>query len=446
MPRKPCNPLGLPLAALALLMLAGCGPDAQPSDSDPDNAFVSVQLAGAGTGNVVSDPAGIDCGEDCESAFDVGTSVDLSASPAAGSSFAGWDGCDELAGATCSVDVASDRAVTATFDAEAPATFGALQVGFSGLPGPWPDAGYALLVGPDDDETPVLDTTTLTDLPTGDYRLDIQPLPICGVGYLPQPATLPLQIEADATAVATIDYAPAASGGLQTEGYRASVVGVHSNSNNVRMYVTLVQDAGRLVAFGCTVSSIEPAGFSGADVRDGNVKNFFVEDAPIVATFDVGEESCETDGGRMDDCKSYVSGAHDLAPDEVEALGAGGLYLRVGASSANGSNLLAQIVPDAGDPSTGVGGDLEVLVDTTGMPQAVRDVFAICVEGRFELGLADGYCTSEDAIYTDLYSGSYEAFLSGFGLNDEDFEIGGDPAEVRPGTTATIEVRYVGPD
>ncbi|HWU87283.1 MAG TPA: hypothetical protein VN253_08410, partial [Kofleriaceae bacterium] len=53
---------------------------------------LTVTKAGLGAGTVMSAPAGIDCGATCTAAYDAGTLVTLTASPAAGSLFAGWSG------------------------------------------------------------------------------------------------------------------------------------------------------------------------------------------------------------------------------------------------------------------------------------------------------------------------------------------------------------------
>ena len=57
---------------------------------------------------VTSAPAGIDCGSVCSARFATGTSVVLTANPDSTSTFAGWRGCDTVAGPQCTV------AVTAT--------------------------------------------------------------------------------------------------------------------------------------------------------------------------------------------------------------------------------------------------------------------------------------------------------------------------------------------
>lgn len=77
---------------------------------------LALALAGAGAGVVRSDPAGIDCGADCDETLLHGTVVTLTAIPDAGSSFDGWGGaCASATGATCIVTMTEARAVTATF-------------------------------------------------------------------------------------------------------------------------------------------------------------------------------------------------------------------------------------------------------------------------------------------------------------------------------------------
>jgi vibriolysin len=63
---------------------------------------------------VSSSPAGISCGSGCQAAFAAGSSVALTATPAAGSIFTGWTG-DCTGGGSCQVTVDQARSVTATF-------------------------------------------------------------------------------------------------------------------------------------------------------------------------------------------------------------------------------------------------------------------------------------------------------------------------------------------
>jgi len=77
---------------------------------------LTVNKAGLGAGNVLSTPAGIDCGATCTAAYDAGTLVTLTASPTAGSLFAGWSGGGCTGTSTCVVTLATATAVTATFN------------------------------------------------------------------------------------------------------------------------------------------------------------------------------------------------------------------------------------------------------------------------------------------------------------------------------------------
>ncbi|MEM9978771.1 MAG: hypothetical protein AAF808_14185, partial [Cyanobacteria bacterium P01_D01_bin.2] len=84
----------------------------------PSDAVVhtlSVTLAGAGSGSVSSNPAGISCGTDCTADYVENTLVTLTASPAVNSTFAGWSGaCSGTS--SCIVTMSQAQAVTATFE------------------------------------------------------------------------------------------------------------------------------------------------------------------------------------------------------------------------------------------------------------------------------------------------------------------------------------------
>jgi alpha-tubulin suppressor-like RCC1 family protein len=84
--------------------------------NQPQQFNLTVVRSGTGTGTVTSNPAGINCGADCSQSFTSGTGVTLTASAAAGSTFAAWSGCDTASGVTCAVTMNSARTVTATFD------------------------------------------------------------------------------------------------------------------------------------------------------------------------------------------------------------------------------------------------------------------------------------------------------------------------------------------
>ncbi len=76
---------------------------------------LTVSLSGSGSGTVTSSPVGISCGSDCAENYAPGTSVVLTATPAAGSSFNGWSGACSGATAQCTVSMGSSQSVTASF-------------------------------------------------------------------------------------------------------------------------------------------------------------------------------------------------------------------------------------------------------------------------------------------------------------------------------------------
>jgi hypothetical protein len=87
------------------------------SQSFPSQACHSLTVARAGTGSgtVTSSPSGIACGSICSLPF--AASVTLTATPASGSTFAGWSGGGCQGTGTCQVTMSSDQTVTATFNA-----------------------------------------------------------------------------------------------------------------------------------------------------------------------------------------------------------------------------------------------------------------------------------------------------------------------------------------
>jgi M6 family metalloprotease-like protein len=80
---------------------------------------LTVSRSGTGGGTVTSSPAGISCGSDCAESYAAGTNVVLTATPDAGSSFAGWSGACTGAAAQCTVTMGSAQNVAASFTAVA---------------------------------------------------------------------------------------------------------------------------------------------------------------------------------------------------------------------------------------------------------------------------------------------------------------------------------------
>lgn len=83
-----------------------------PPPPPPPRYTLQVVKKGSGTGTVTSRPAGIDCGASCQSIYDPGTRLRLSAVPDAGSMVAGWS--RNCAGGEVTMD--RDEVCTVTFD------------------------------------------------------------------------------------------------------------------------------------------------------------------------------------------------------------------------------------------------------------------------------------------------------------------------------------------
>ena len=81
--------------------------------SAPATHTLTVTDAGTGRGSAAG--SGISCPGTCSRSYAAGTIVSLSATPASGSTFAGWSGACRGIGA-CHVTMSAERAVTATFN------------------------------------------------------------------------------------------------------------------------------------------------------------------------------------------------------------------------------------------------------------------------------------------------------------------------------------------
>jgi Divergent InlB B-repeat domain len=77
---------------------------------------LSVELAGSGFGVVSSNPAGIDCGEDCDERYASGTMVTLTAKASSQSLFTGWSDSCTGKSPRCTVRMDTARFVTAVFE------------------------------------------------------------------------------------------------------------------------------------------------------------------------------------------------------------------------------------------------------------------------------------------------------------------------------------------
>lgn len=76
---------------------------------------LSVSKSGSGSGTVISNPSGINCGTVCSATFLENSQVTLYASPSSNSVFEGWSGDCLGSNLTCTLVMNSNKSVTATF-------------------------------------------------------------------------------------------------------------------------------------------------------------------------------------------------------------------------------------------------------------------------------------------------------------------------------------------
>ncbi|WP_147450974.1 InlB B-repeat-containing protein [Corallococcus llansteffanensis] len=103
------------------MLLFACTDNAPPpspgTPEEPPSEATSFQLTltRTGAGTISSSPAGVSCGTTCAASFPGGTSVTLTAEPAAGYRFGGWSGAGCSGTAACTTPLTADTAVQATF-------------------------------------------------------------------------------------------------------------------------------------------------------------------------------------------------------------------------------------------------------------------------------------------------------------------------------------------
>ena len=97
----------------------------------PPQQTLALTFAGTGAGSV-SDSVSLTCSASCQHQYPQGTLVHLTATPAAGSTFAGWSGGGCSGTGTCTVTMSANHAVTATFSTIPPPVTHTLSVSKSG--------------------------------------------------------------------------------------------------------------------------------------------------------------------------------------------------------------------------------------------------------------------------------------------------------------------------
>jgi uncharacterized repeat protein (TIGR01451 family) len=141
--------------------------------------------AGGGSGTITSNPAGINCGSDCQEDYTGGTTVILQALPNPNHVFVGWSGACNGA-APCVLFMNANQVVTGTFaipgNITGSVTITGTQPAYVGITAYrqsagewWPErTTYVYVEGSATAGTPVSANYTLSALPPGTYRVYFQ--------------------------------------------------------------------------------------------------------------------------------------------------------------------------------------------------------------------------------------------------------------------------------
>ena len=104
----------LSAAAAVVTLLVACG-GSNNNGNGPATGTSRLEVAVVGNGNVSSLPTGLDCADACAAPFATGSTVTLTATPAAARQLSGWSGACSGTALTCTVQMDQARSVTATF-------------------------------------------------------------------------------------------------------------------------------------------------------------------------------------------------------------------------------------------------------------------------------------------------------------------------------------------
>ena len=81
----------------------------------PTTKLLTVTRAGSGSGTITDNTGGVNCGATCTASVNTNTVITLTATPAGGSTFAGWLGACSGLSPTCQVTMSQAQDVTASF-------------------------------------------------------------------------------------------------------------------------------------------------------------------------------------------------------------------------------------------------------------------------------------------------------------------------------------------
>ena len=241
----------------------------------------------------------------------------------------------------------------------------ALEIAFSGLPGPWEYGGYLIVEGPNQFRKAVFDSQTLDNLEAGEYTFTVPNLSICGSNYGPKFLADKLTLTENNSESLFVPYIGVPQvDAFSTQGFKADISGNHSVSI-VTGEIDFIFDEGRLETFGCETD--------GTTIRDVNILEGHAKDHYITRGKSVGvgklkvSESCSE--GSV--CTSYI---HDYIMFQDGTLPEN-LYVEISMFSRYGDVIplvLRQIIDDSDNSKKWGGGNLSVYNDGSSLPEDIR--------------------------------------------------------------------------
>jgi hypothetical protein len=166
---------------------------------------LTVTKSGTGTGAVVSDIVGIDCGLTCQFDFDQGSKVTLTAKPDAGMTFTGWTGAGCTGTGDCTVTMSAISSVNAEFSSN---TLGALNLSVNGLP-TGESAKLEIIDGNGASTTVIVQTGVsqlVPNLAPSKYEIRSPDVIVAGKTYTPDIAVQTVRVDAGLTSTVKITY------------------------------------------------------------------------------------------------------------------------------------------------------------------------------------------------------------------------------------------------
>ena len=249
----------------------------------------------------------------------------------------------------------------------------ALEVSFSGLPGPWQTGGYAIVEGPNQYRQAIFEDQKLSNLESGQYVLTVPDLPLCDENYTDNLPQISIFLEENSVKPVRIDYVGLSKfpldSQLKPQGFKADISTSHSVSFVIGEIYFVYED-NHLIAFGCESWNYPIQSIS---LMKGYARDYFVASKETIGTgsFKIFEGSNEYIYGSV-----LIENKENLENIFVEIM-----------VDAFGSQvpIIEQIVEEDKDPKDWYGAQITIYNDTSNLPEsALSDLSDLEIYGPLD--------------------------------------------------------------